>query len=73
LSTISERQLERGVPDIALEEESRLLPTGGGFFFGHLEFDDYYWSELERTERVLSSVLSSTKYEGWDFYYQANW
>lgn len=46
------------------------LPTRGGFFFGGLEYDEYYKADLEHTIKVLEAAL---ELEGVDFYYQSSW
>jgi|TARA_Y100000310_G_scaffold305677_1_gene346100 hypothetical protein len=53
-----------------------LLPTSEGFFFGDTSYDDYYFSDLEETQKILSVALLSEKNEqnfGGDFYYQSSW
>jgi len=50
-----------------------LLPTQVGFFFGGEAYDDYYFSELERTEKVLSEIIKDQRHFGGDFYYQSSW
>jgi len=34
-----------------------LLPTGAGFFFGNVEYNDYYFSDIRDTLEGLSNVL----------------
>jgi len=54
------------------EAAEELLPTQGGFFFGSLEYDEYYWRDLEDTKRILTEILAN-----WDdrceYYYQSSW
>ena len=48
-----------------------LLPTSPGFFFGDLEYNEWYFNTLERTEQELTALLSD---KSWDFMlYQASW
>jgi hypothetical protein len=48
-----------------------LLPTTGGFFFGDLEYNEWYFNTLERTEQELTALLSD---KSWDFMiYLASW
>jgi hypothetical protein len=48
-----------------------LLPTTDGFFFGDLEYNEWYFNTLERTEQELTALLSDNS---WDFMiYQASW
>ena len=45
-----------------------LLPTQDGFFFGSTEYDEWYFSDLERTVELLKDVKSDD-----EFIYQASW
>jgi hypothetical protein len=46
-----------------------LLPTQGGFFFGGLEYNEYYFKDIENTIEILKGLVE----EGGDFYYQSSW
>lgn len=48
-----------------------LLPTGSGFFFGSTEYDEWYFRDLEYTEKKLQKILAMP--DNWDFYYYASW
>lgn len=48
-----------------------LLPTQSGFFFGSTEYDEYYFSDLEDTVKILEKAVSMPS--EWDFAYQASW
>lgn len=48
----------------------KLLPTRSGFFFGSLEYDEYYFEDLELTKEIIEKALED--HEG-DFYYQSSW
>ena len=51
-----------------------LLPTQDGFFFGSLEYDDYYYETTEYTIRLikqLEEAYDEGKISG--FAYQASW
>ena len=58
---------------------SSLLPTQSGFFFGSTEYDEYYFSETERTIKIIEPVLKFAKHKleiedyDWEVYYQASW
>ena len=58
---------------------SSLLPTQSGFFFGSTEYDEYYFSEIERTIKIIEPVLKFAKHKleiedyDWEVYYQASW
>ena len=48
-----------------------LLPTTEGFFFGDTDYNDWYFKQLENTERELNAMLEK---DDWDFMeYQASW
>ena len=64
-----------------------VLPTQGGFLFGSTDYDQWYWGDLEFTERKLATLLDSlvpgdrpwnVHAEGEDdwnvrFYYHSSW
>jgi len=55
-----------------IEKDTSILPTTSGFFFGSTEYDNYYWQDMERTEKELSALLENDDGEGW-FTYHASW
>lgn len=57
-----------------------LLPTGSGFFFGSIEYDEWYFDTVERTYNELSNLLidhavGKLKEDVHDreFYYHSSW
>lgn len=50
-----------------------LLPTQEGFFFGSTEYDEYYFSDLEDTIKIIKKTLKYAKKYGGSIYYQASW
>ena len=65
---VSKSDLERLVHDCNSLLENRelaesLLPTSIGWFFGPISYSDHYFEEVERTEKVLSKLLSSVDFE----------
>ena len=48
-----------------------LLPTGSGFFFGSIEYDEWYFNDLKYTVEELNKLLKEEKYD-W-FKYQSSW
>lgn len=57
-----------------------LLPTEGGFFFGGTEYDEYYFQDLEYTQRRLTELIPLMKRKNDKGYsdndsavYQASW
>lgn len=53
------------------KKASELLPTASGFFFGSTEYDQYYFSDLEQTIRIIDDCL--TLPDSWDFQYHSSW
>lgn len=58
------------IEDSAVAQE--LLPTQSGFFFGHTEYDQYYYQDLKDTVEQLTRVLEESP-ENVDFYYRSSW
>lgn len=49
-----------------------LLPTKSGFFFGSLDYDSYYFDQVNYTIEMLRKILKRHK-EGWTYEYKASW
>lgn len=76
---VSEEKLKQ-LRDICREvlmfrkKADELLPTQGGFFFGQLDYDSYYFDDIERTESRLTAILENEELmKDWNFYYQSSW
>jgi hypothetical protein len=51
-----------------------LLPPTSGFFFGSYDIDEWYWSDLKHTRKMLTRVLSAEVLDdSWSFYYHSSW
>lgn len=67
----------REICESIMEDKSKaelLLPTQDGFFFGSLEYDDYYYETTEYTIRLiqkLEEAYEEGKISG--FAYEASW
>ena len=56
------------------------LPTSSGFFFGSIEYGEYYYEDCKETIKIIDTILkeeeivSNTEgiYNG-EYYYQASW
>jgi len=46
-----------------------LLPTASGFFFGSTDYDEYYYSDLKDTKKMLEEALE----KGGEYYYSSSW
>ena len=72
-----EKQLEPGMvlEDFSLAEE--LLAPEEGFFFGSVEYDQWYWEDLQATVEIIDRCVALSKRgekgEWWDFEYQSSW
>lgn len=55
--------------DRALKE----LPPQEGFFFGTTDLDEWYWGDLEYTEKTLTTILENPKLADYSFQYHASW
>lgn len=50
------------------------LPTQSGFFFGNVEYNDWYYDDLQSTKEQLEKILSNEElFKKWDIYYHASW
>ena len=47
-----------------------LLPTSSGFFFGSIDYDEFYFADLKNTIEIIDRCLA-TKFDY--FEYQASW
>ncbi|RLB83158.1 MAG: hypothetical protein DRH15_05655, partial [Deltaproteobacteria bacterium] len=55
-------------PEIAEE----LLPTESGFFFGSVEYDEYYIRHLKDTIEIIDRALKLPE-DIWSIYYRSSW
>lgn len=54
------------------QDPGELLPTGG-FFFGSVAADEWYWKDLETTAARINDLLASNDLTACEFYYQSSW
>jgi hypothetical protein len=53
---------------------SELLPVSDGFFFGSTEYDDWYFSGLKDTKKILEEALEILENNNCvEFYYHSSW
>ena len=50
----------------------KLLPTQDGFFFGHTQYDEYYFDSIKNTLSLLEKLKSENNLLS-EFYYRASW
>ncbi len=51
------------------KNSKNILPTQPGFFFGNVEYNQYYFDDLKHTVRQLKPLLK----EKGEFYYRSSW
>ena len=56
-------------PELAPE----LLPTQQGFFFGSIDYDEYYLDQIELTIQQIDEVLRTVDFDKYDVYYYSSW
>jgi hypothetical protein len=54
-------------PEVAAE----LLPTGGGFFFGGTDYNEWYLDDIKETVKIIERCLKLP--DEWDFSYHSSW
>jgi len=56
------------------KKADELLPTGSGFFFGAIDYDEYYFEELQSTVTRLERLFSNPEImDNFQFEYQSSW
>lgn len=56
-------------PSVAME----LLPTTSGFFFGCIDYDEYYLEDIKHTIEVCKNALETTDFETQQIFYVSSW
>ena len=59
------------------DKASELLPTASGFFFGGVDYDEYYFGDIQDTVNIIESLfepdLDGGSYLKGDIYYSSSW
>lgn len=50
-----------------------ILPTQEGFFYGSLDYDQYYYEDLVYTRDTLTRALAEAEGDDAEFYYLSSW
>lgn len=51
-----------------------LLPTQSGFFFGSVDYDEYYWNDLVRLKESLEALFKrAEEIKDEHYWYESNW
>lgn len=64
---------DSGDMENAQQIASDLLPTQGGFFFGGLEYDDWYFQNVSDTIEILEKLVSESDFDYSTFEYHSSW
>lgn len=74
---VDKSQLEELLEKVKLALKSdnpgEFLPTQPGFFFGTYEYDDWYYSSLKDTKKIIEKFLNFKDKDKYDLYYHASW
>ena len=63
--------LRRVSLDHSLAEE--LLSTESGFFFGSIEYDEYYFDEVNKTLDLMKKLIKENIFKDYELFYSASW
>ena len=55
------------------EMPEKVLPTQSGFFFGSVEYDEWYYEDIKETIDILEKVLAETDFDNYQITYQSSW
>lgn len=65
--------IEQGKIIINPEVADELLPTRNGFFFGSIDYDQWYMNDIISTYKQLTKILEETDFEKDMIYYSSSW
>jgi hypothetical protein len=68
------KELLRLVEEVLADhsKSGELLPAVEGYFFGSTEYDEWYFSNVEETQKILIEALADED-ESIDFTYRSSW
>lgn len=55
------------------DKADEILPTADGFFFGNVEYNEWYFQDLEYTVDILNEILDYDYDYETSFFYQSSW
>jgi hypothetical protein len=59
--------------NVLVTRDATLLPPASGFFFGSTEIDDWYWSDVAKTAKVLRVILEAPALKDCRLLYKSSW
>lgn len=69
LNLLADIQKVVGNPKCAAE----VLPTSDGFFFGSMDYGDWYFNQLKQTSKVLPNIIKDTDFDSEEIVYTEWW
>lgn len=66
------KQLKQVCEDALETNNTEHLQPRGGFFFGSLDIDDWFWNDVKRTIKQLNDVLAMD-WNSRRFFYHSSW
>lgn len=70
---VEEPNFEDGLVILNPEICKELLPRQSGFFFGSMEYDEYYLEDIKYTKEKIEEILDNIDEKENDIYYLASW
>lgn len=68
---VNEMYVEKVIKDSSKAKE--LLPTQEGFFFGGVEYDEWYLQDIKDTIEIIQQVFEETDFETEKIVYTSSW
>lgn len=65
--------IENGKVMTNIDVAKNLLPTSSGFFFGGIDYDEYYMSDITNTIEIIKRVLKETNFDEEYICYESSW
>lgn len=66
-------KLQKDLMELTPENVAKKLPTQEGFFFGAVDYDEYYWQDVEQTKALVSYLLCQINHNERTLIYQSSW
>lgn len=78
LKALCEKILAEQDPKKRVKLAKKHLPTQEGFFFGSQQYDEYYFSDLEETVKIINALKLDSESDkdiecSASYYYQSSW